>query len=72
MYEGRADVGRAKAYIREHWREKFDMDAITAAVGSVSGRHLRRIFKEVTGRTLFVYYQNVKIEKIQEICWRAI
>jgi len=35
-YEGRADVVRAKAYIRGHWREKFDMEAVTAAAGRVN------------------------------------
>jgi len=60
-------VGRAKAYIREHWLEKFDLEAVTAAAGSVSSRHLRRIFTEVTGRTPHAYYQKVKLEKIQEM-----
>ena len=65
-YEGRADVVRAKAYILEHWREKFDMEAVTAAAGRVNERQLRRMFQEVTGLTPFGYYQKVKIEKIQE------
>ena len=64
--EGRADVVKAKAYIRENWREKFDMDALVAAVGSMSERHFRRLFKEVTGITPHAYYQKVKLEKIQE------
>jgi len=65
-YEGRADVGRAKAYIREHWREKFDLDAIAKAAGRTGGRQLHRMFKEVTGLTPFEYYRKVKLEKIQE------
>ena len=66
VYEGRADVARAKAYIREHWREKFDMEAVTAAAGRVNVRQLYRMFKEATGITPFEYYRKVKLEKIQE------
>ena len=66
QYEGRADVVRAKAYIREHWREKFDMEAVTAAAGRVNVRQLYRMFKEATGITPFEYYRKVKLEKVQE------
>jgi AraC-like DNA-binding protein len=66
VYEGRADVVRAKAYIRGHWREKFDMEAVTAAAGRVNVRQLYRMFKEATGITPFEYYRKVKLEKIQE------
>jgi AraC-like DNA-binding protein len=66
-YEGRADVARAKAYLREHWLERFDLEALAAAAGSLSSRHLRRVFAEVTGRTPHAYYQKVKLEKIQEL-----
>ena len=65
-YEGRADVAKAKAYIREHWREKFDIGAVTAAAGRVNERQLYRMFKEATGITPFEYYRKVKLEKIQE------
>jgi AraC-like DNA-binding protein len=65
-YEGRADVGKAKAYIRENWREKFDIGAVTAAAGRVNERQLYRMFKEATGITPFEYYRKVKLEKIQE------
>jgi AraC-like DNA-binding protein len=66
VYEGRADIVRAKAYIREHWLAKFDMAALVAATGSVSERHFRRLFKEVTSITPHAYYQKVKLEKIRE------
>jgi AraC-like DNA-binding protein len=65
IYTGRADIDRAQAYIRENWLAKFDLEAAAAAAG-LGSRHLRRIFKEATGGTLFEYYQKVKLEKIQE------
>jgi len=65
-YEGRADVAKAKAYIREHWREKFDFDALVAAAGTLSGRQFRRVFEAATDKTPLEYYQKVKLEKIQE------
>ena len=65
MYHGRTDVAKAQKYIDEHWQDKFDIDKIAQSV-NLSSRHLRRIFKEVTGSTPIEYYQNVKIEKIKE------
>jgi len=66
VFEGRADVTRAKAYIRENWRAKFDLEAVTAASGSLSSRQFRRVFEADTGLTPHAYYQKVKLEKIQE------
>jgi AraC-like DNA-binding protein len=65
MYKGRADISKAQEYIKEHWQDEFDMDK-TARAAALSKRHFQRIFKEVTGVTPNEYYQNIKIEKIQE------
>ena len=65
MYYGRADIIKAQEYIKEHWQDDFDLDKIAQSV-SLSRRHFQRIFKEVTGKTPMEYYQNEKIEKIQE------
>ena len=65
MYRGRADIIKAQEYIKEHWQDDFDLDKIAQSV-SLSRRHFQRIFKEITGKTPMEYYQNEKIEKIQE------
>lgn len=65
LYKGRADIARAKDYIRAHWLEKFDLEAAAAAAG-MGSRHMRRVFKEVTGSTPFEFYQAVKLEKIED------
>ena len=65
MYHGRADIAKVQGYIREHWRDKFDIDK-TARSANISKRHFQRIFKEVTGITPNEYYQNIKIEKLKE------
>jgi len=66
MYEGHADIGRAKAYIRERWLAKFDLDTVAAVAGSLSSRQFRRVFEAAAGRTPHAYHQKVKLEKIQE------
>ena len=65
MYRGRADIVKAQEYIRRYWLEEFDLDKI-AQVANLSRRHFQRIFKEVTGIAPIDYYQNIKIEKLQE------
>ena len=65
MYKGRADIARAQKYIDEHWMDEFDLDKI-AQTATLSRRHFQRIFKEIAGVTPMRYYQNKKIEKIQE------
>ena len=65
MYHGRADIIKAQKYIKEHWRDEFDLEKIVRFVG-LSKRHFQRIFKEVTGCTPLEYYQDMKIVKIGE------
>ena len=65
MYQGRADIIKAQEYIKEHWQEEFDIDK-TARAATFGKRHFQRTFKDVTGSTPFEYYQNLKIDKLQE------
>jgi AraC-like DNA-binding protein len=65
VYHGRTDILQAQEYIKEHWRDEFDIGTIARAA-TLSKRHFQRIFKEVTESTPFDYYQKVKIEKIKE------
>ena len=65
IFRGREDIVKAQEYIMENWQEDFDLDKI-AASANLSPRHFRRIFKELTGVSPISYYQNVKLEKIQE------
>jgi len=65
MYKGRADIIKAQGYIKENWRDDFDLDKVAQSV-NLSRRHFQRIFKEVTGKTPIEFYQNEKIEKIRE------
>ena len=64
-YMGRSDVAKAQEYMRLHWLDNFDLEKIARAV-SLSRRHFQRIFKEVANKTPLEYYQEIKIEKLQE------
>ena len=65
MYQGRADIIKAQEYIKEHWRDEFDIEKIARAA-NLSKRYFQRIFKEVAGKTPIEYYQELKIQKLQE------
>lgn len=64
-YQARNDVIKAKEYIDAHWLEDFNLDEIAQTV-NLSRHHLTRLFKRYIGRTLYSYYQDVKLHKIKE------
>ena len=65
IYQTRNDVIKAKEYIDAHWLEDFNLDEIAQTV-NLSRHHLTRLFKRYIGRTLYSYYQDVKLQKIKE------
>jgi AraC-like DNA-binding protein len=64
-YEGHSAIPRAREYIQNHWFEKFDMDK-TAQAASLSRYHFARLFKKHTGMTPYGYYQEIKVQRIQQ------
>ena len=65
MYQGRNDIAKAQEYIETHWRDEFDIDKLAKLV-NLSKRQFQRIFKDISGNKPIEFYQNIKIEKIQE------
>ena len=65
MYQGRNDVAKAQEYIETHWQDEFDIDKLAKLV-NLSKRQFQRIFKDISGNKPIEFYQNIKIEKIQE------
>jgi len=65
VYQSRLDIMKARAYIEAHWLDDFDQYGIAGAAG-LSPDHLTRLFKKMTGQTPYSYYQERKLEKIQE------
>ena len=61
-----ATVKAALGYIEEHYAEELDVEGIARSVG-VSRYHLCHIFKEVTGKTLAGYWQNVRCDKAKKM-----
>ncbi|HHU63144.1 MAG TPA: AraC family transcriptional regulator [Clostridiales bacterium] len=66
VYAGKEEIGRAKQYIKTHWKEPFDADKIAKAV-YLSKSHFTKLFKSHTGVTPYEYYINYKISKLKEI-----
>ena len=65
IYFGRPDIARAKEYMDENWLLDFNLEKIAKAA-NLSVFHFSRLFKQHTGVTPFVYYKQIKIEKIKE------
>ena len=65
IYHGKPEVANAKKYIDEHWQDEFSENDIAKAV-NVSPRHLRLLFRNNTGTTMYDYYKSVKIDHIKE------
>ena len=65
IYHGKQEVVDTKKYIDEHWLDEFDEDVIAKAV-NVSPRHLRLLFRNNTGTTMYDYYKSVKVDHIKE------
>lgn len=64
IYQGQADIARAREYLENHWKEPFDMDKLAEAVG-LSPSHLSRLFKKHTGIAPYSYYQEIKINRLK-------
>ncbi len=54
-------VRRAEDWLADHFREP-DPVASVVSVCQISGRSLKRRFREATGKTLISYAQNLRIE----------
>jgi len=64
VYQGQADIARAREFIENHWKEDFDMDRIADAV-HLSRYHFARLFKKHTGMTPYSYYQHIKVRELK-------
>jgi len=63
-YSGRSEVAKAREYLENHWREKFDAAGLAKLV-CLSSSQLSRLFKKYTGMTPYDYYQEIKINKLK-------
>ncbi len=64
IYQGAPEAAKAREYLENHWREKFDSVKLAEAAG-IRHSYLVRLFKKHTGITPFSYYQNLKIDGIK-------
>jgi AraC-like DNA-binding protein len=64
IYQGKPDVAKAKAYIDEHWREKFDPNAVAKAL-YISQRQLYNLFSQHAGMTPGDYHSKVVVDHIK-------
>ena len=65
VYQGRADLAKAKEYIDTHWLGEYNKEEIAAAI-NMSVTQLYRLFKEHIGITPGDYHKKVKVEHIKE------
>ncbi|MCL2513612.1 MAG: AraC family transcriptional regulator [Oscillospiraceae bacterium] len=65
MYHGKPEIVETKKYIDEHWLDEFNEDVIAKAV-NFSPSHLRLLFRNNTGTTMYDYYKSVKVDHIKE------
>jgi len=63
-FEAPSPASAAKAYVDEHWAERFDAQAVAAAV-FLSYSSLAPLFKRDVGMTLHEYCQQVKVEHLK-------
>ncbi len=66
IYRGKNEIERAKEYLENHWRDKYDANE-TAKVSCLSKSHFTKLFSKHTGLTPHQYYLNYKISKLKEI-----
>ena len=64
IYQGQADIAKAREYLENRWKEPFDIDKLAEAVG-ISASHLSRLFKKHTGIAPYGYYQEIKINRLK-------
>ncbi len=65
VYTGLDAIRKSKAYMDDHWFEKFDIGKIANSV-FLSKYYFTRLFKKHTGITPYKYYQDIKIQKLKE------
>ncbi|MFY9376925.1 MAG: AraC family transcriptional regulator [Peptococcia bacterium] len=65
VYRGKDEIEKAKEYLENHWRERFDANE-TAKAACLSKAHFTKLFKKQTGVTPHEYYINYKISKLKE------
>ena len=56
----------ALVYIESHYKEKFSLEAISAAL-FVNGSYLLRVFKKHTGFTLLAYHNHIRCIQAGEL-----
>ncbi|NLU32596.1 MAG: AraC family transcriptional regulator [Clostridiaceae bacterium] len=66
IFRGKEEITWGKQYIKDHWREPFDLTA-TAKAACLSKAQFIKLFKKHTGVTPHEYYINYKISKLKEI-----
>ncbi len=62
----RQNIKRALDFLRENYNSEFSLDDVALAAG-LSKYYLARVFKEHTGKTLWKYLRDYKIEKAKEL-----
>ena len=65
IYQGKAEIIKAKEYIQTHWKEKFSLEQ-AASASSLSRSHFARLFKLHIGMTPHQYYQRIRINQVQK------
>lgn len=65
-YQGRDEVIKVKEFLDNHWKEKFDGEALSNLV-HMSKSQYTRLFKQHSGMTPHRYYQRLKLQKLKEM-----
>ena len=65
IYQGKSEVAKAREYLENNWREKFDIGKVAEAA-CLSPSHLVRLFKRHAGMTPYRYYQEIKVTRLKE------
>ncbi len=55
-------IDEAKKYIRNHMRKQITLEEVAVAV-HLSGGHLSRLFRKVTGQNFIVYLTDLRMEE---------
>ncbi|MEA5119012.1 MAG: helix-turn-helix domain-containing protein [Propionicimonas sp.] len=64
IYRGRREVARAREYLENHWRDRYDAGAL-AEVAGLSSSQLCRLFRQEAGTTPYAYYCQVRLERLK-------
>jgi YesN/AraC family two-component response regulator len=68
--DGHPLVGRARAYIDAHYRERIFLSSVAEAL-HVSPNYLSRIFRKEVGQTLTAYIQNLRVRDARRLLGHA-